>query len=199
MIVLDIETTGLNPKKHSVIEVAAIEFDNPQNVFNEICRKWPGAEIDQKALDINGFSPEEITNPAILSQKELLMRFNDWLNATGDRTIAGHNIAFDISFLNESCKRFNLSYDYGKRTVDQHSLVYSHFLKRKIKPPLKDGVSNLNSDFIMSYVGIPAEPKPHRAINGARFEMEALSRLIHGSGIFDEFSAYPLPDFLKSN
>jgi DNA polymerase III epsilon subunit-like protein len=199
MIVLDIETTGLDPKRHSIIEVGAMEFDDPQNVFNEKCRIWPGAEIDQGALEINGFSIHEITAPAIQSQRELLTKFNDWISSIADKTIAGQNVDFDIGFLNESCKRLDLSCNVGKRKVDLHSLVYAHLLGRKIKPPLKDGSSGLSSDLIMNYVGIPAEPRPHKALNGARYETEALSRLIHGKSVFEEFSGYAIPVYLKSN
>lgn len=196
---LDIETTGLDPKRHSIIEVGAVEFDDPRNVFNEMCRIWPRAEVDQGALDINGFSLKEITDPALQSQKELLSKFIDWISKIKDRTIAGQNVDFDISFLNESCKRLNLSFSFGKRKVDLHSLVYADYLERKINPPLKDGTSGLNSDVIMNYVGIPAEPKPHRALNGARFETEALSRLIYGKSVLDEFSGYEIPVYLKRN
>jgi len=199
MIVLDIETTGLDPTKHSIIEVGAIEFENPQNIFNERCQIWSGAEIDQNALAINGFTPEEISDSSRLTQMKLLVKFNDWISSIEERTIAGHNVDFDLNFLNESCKRLNLWHNYGKRKVDQHTLVYAHFLRRNIKPPLKDGASDLNSDLIMNYVGLPAEPKPHRALNGARFETEAISRLIYGKSIFDEFSGYEIPGYLKSD
>ncbi len=197
MIVLDIETTGLDPIKHSIIEVGAIEFDNPLNIFNERCQIWPGAEIDPGALEVNGFKLDEITNPDILTQKELLVRFNEWISSIEDRTFAGQNVDFDINFLNESCKRSHISSVCGKRKVDQHSIVYAHLLRRNLRPPLKDGVSDLNGDLIMNYVGIPAEPRPHRALNGAKYEMEALSRLIFGKCIFDEFSRYSIPEYLK--
>jgi DNA polymerase III epsilon subunit-like protein len=199
MIVLDIETTGLDPVRHSIIEIGAIEFENPQNVFNEKCQIWNGAEINADALEINGFRPDELSDPQILTQTDIIERFNHWLGSIYDRTIAGHNVDFDISFLNESCRRLNISFNYGKRKTDQHSLVYAHLLKRNIKPPLKDGVSDLNSDFIMDYVGIPHEPKPHRAINGARYEMEALSRLIYGNRVFEEFRVYDVPEYLISS
>jgi hypothetical protein len=52
----------------------------------------------------------------------------------------------------------------------------------------------------MNYVGLPSEPKPHRAINGARFEAEALSRLLFGIVKLDEFRKYAIPEYLqKSN
>ena len=159
-----------------------------------------GLKLDFKALEINGLTLNEIQDQTIFTQKELISRFMIWTDQIEDKTIAGQNVDFDIDFLNESSRRCGLNFSLGKRKVDQHSLVYAHFLKRNIRPPLKDGFSNLNSDLIMNYVGLPSEPKPHRAINGARFEAEALSRLIYGRVMFEEFSGYAIPDYLqKSN
>jgi DNA polymerase III epsilon subunit-like protein len=198
MIVLDIETTGHNPRRHSIIEVGAIDFDCPANYFNESCQIWNGAEIDFKALEVNGLTLNEIQDKTILTQKELIARFMIWTDQIADKTIAGQNVDFDIDFLNESSARCGLKFSLGKRKVDQHSLVYAHFLKRNIRPPLKDGYSDLNSDFIMDYAGLPPEPKPHRAINGAKFEAEALSRLLFGRSLFEEFYNYAIPDYLKA-
>ncbi|MBK7711923.1 MAG: 3'-5' exonuclease [Bacteroidales bacterium] len=197
MIVLDIETTGTDPRCHSIVEVGAIDFDCPGNYFNERCQIWEGAEIDFRALEINGLTLNDIQDQTILTQKELLTRFRSWTDHIEDKTISGQNVDFDINFLNESSGRCGLNFSLGKRKVDQHSIVYAHLLKSNIRPPLKEGFSDLNSDFIMNYVGLPSEPKPHRAINGARFEAEALSRLLFGRVMFDEFSDYEIPDYLK--
>jgi DNA polymerase III epsilon subunit-like protein len=199
MIVLDIETTGLDPRRHSIIEVGAIDFDCQGNYFNERCSIWDGAEIDFKALEINGLTLSEIQDQTINTQKEIITKFMIWMDQIQDKTIAGQNVDFDVDFLNESSLRCGLNFSLGKRKVDQHSIVYAHFLKRNIRPPLKDGFSDLNSDFIMNYVGLPSEPKPHRAINGARFEAEALSRLLFGRTMFDEFYNYPVPAYLKTS
>ncbi len=197
MIVLDIETTGTDPRLHSIVEVGAIDFDCPGNYFNSRCQIWEGAETDFRALEINGLTLNEIQDEKILTQVDLISGFITWIDQIEDKTIAGQNVDFDIDFLNESAARCGLDFSLGKRKVDQHSVVYAHFLKRNIKPPLKDGFSDLNSDLIMDYVGLPPEPKPHRAINGARYEAEALSRLIYGKGMFDEFTGYVIPAYLK--
>jgi len=198
MIVLDIETTGLDLRRHSVIEVGAIDYNYPGNYFNERCQIWDGAEIDSKALEINGLTINEVLDQTFLTQKELINRLMIWTDKIEDKTIAGQNVDFDINFLNESSGRYGSSLVFGKRKADLHSIVYAHFLKRNIRPPLNDGFSNLNSDLIMNYVGLPSEPKPHRAINGARFEAEALSRLLFGRVMFDEFYNYAIPDYLKT-
>jgi len=197
MIVLDIETTGTDPRIHSIVEVGAIDFDSPENVFNARCQIWEGAETDLKALEINGLTLKEIQDKTILTQIDLISGFITWMDQIEDKTIAGQNVDFDIDFINESAARCGLDFNLGKRKVDQHSVVYAHFLKRNIRPPMKDGFSDLNSDFIMNYVGLSPEPKPHRAINGARYEAEALSRLIHGKGMFEEFAGYAIPDYLR--
>ena len=99
MIVLDIETTGPDPTRHSIIEVGAIDFDSPENYFNERCQIWDGAEIDLKALEINGFTLDEIQDKTIFTQKELISRFMLWTEPIEDKTIAGQNVDFDINFI----------------------------------------------------------------------------------------------------
>jgi DNA polymerase III epsilon subunit-like protein len=198
MIVLDLETTGIDPRLHSIIEIGAIDFSNPSNIFNGKCQIWSGAEVDLQALEINGFTVEDIQDKNIESHQELLSRFKNWAELIEDKTIAGQNVDFDIAFLTESYKRFGLNFNLGKRKVDQHSIVFAHLLRRNIKPPLKDGVSDLSSDIIMKYVGLPPEPRPHRALNGARYETESLSRLIFGKGVFDEFADFAIPDYLRN-
>jgi DNA polymerase III epsilon subunit-like protein len=197
MIVLDIETTGIDPRRHAIVEVGAIDFDAPGNYFNERCSVWEGAETDPEALQINGLALNEIHDKTIFTQKELISAFIAWIEKTEDKTIAGQNVDFDINFLNESSARCGLNFRLGKRKVDQHSIVFAHLLKRNIKPPLINGFSGVNSDFIMNYAGLPHEPKPHRAINGARYEAEALSRLIYGKVMFEEFGGYEIPDYLQ--
>jgi DNA polymerase III epsilon subunit-like protein len=198
MIVLDIETTGLDPARHSIIELGAIDFNNIQYQFNEKCQIWPGAEIDLDALKINGFSQDEITCRTLLTQKELLVKFKMWTEAIEDKTIAGQNVDFDINFLNESSKRCGLFYNFGKRKVDQHTIAYVHLLKRNIKPPLRNRISDMSGDFIMDYAGIPHEPRPHKAFNGAKFATEALSRLIYGKSVFPDFKGFKIPDYLTA-
>lgn len=197
MIVLDIETTGLDPRRHSIVEIGAIDFNSPGNFFSERCSVWEGAEIDLNALEINGLSVDDIHDKTILTQKEIISKFIGWMDGIEDKTIAGQNVDFDIDFFNESSARCGLTFRLGKRKVDQHAIVYADMMKRNIKPPLKEGFSVVNSDFIMKYAGIPPEPKPHRAINGARFEAEALSRLIYGRGLFEEFEGFGVPEYLK--
>jgi DNA polymerase III epsilon subunit-like protein len=197
MIVIDIETTGLDPKRNSILEIGAIDFQNPENWFNCRCRVWDGAEIDLNALAINGYTVADTTDPAVCSHEELLVRFIKWTDDIHDKTLAGQNVDFDIDFLNEGFKRAGIPFQAGKRKVDQHSIAYARLLKGKITPPLADGFSNLNSDLIMNLVGLPAEPKPHKALNGAKYQCEALSRLIFGKGLFDEFAVYKIPRQLQ--
>ena len=60
MIVLDIESTGLNPTKSSIISLAALELENPTNYFYEECHPFIGADIDPEALKITGMTKRKL-------------------------------------------------------------------------------------------------------------------------------------------
>jgi DNA polymerase III epsilon subunit-like protein len=198
MIVVDVETTGIDPTKHGIIDIAARDFNNPTNTFHCECQLKLGAKINQKALEINGFTKEEITDPKKPTLKQAVSRFLKWSKKIEDRTIAGHNPDFDINFLHHSARLCGLKWNLGHRKVDQHSIIYQLALKKGIKIPLtKKKISGFNSDVIMDFVGLPVEPKPHKALNGVTWETEALSRLIYAKNLLPQFKEFKLPSHLS--
>ncbi|MEW6062980.1 MAG: 3'-5' exonuclease [Nanoarchaeota archaeon] len=193
MIVVDVETTGIDPKKHSIVSIGAVSFYNPENQFYDECRIWEGAETTEEALNINGFSEEETRNFNKKTLEEAIKKFWGWTDNIKNKIIAGENPNFDRDFLKASAERYGIKWVFGYRTVDLHSLCYINYLKRKLNPPDK-----LNTDKTLNYVGMPSEPRPHNALTGAKMEAEAFSRIIYGKPLLKEFEKYPVPDFLKS-
>ncbi len=192
MVILDIETTGLNPEKCSIIEIGAVDFYNPTNQFNQRCRIRKDSEINERALEVNGYNLDQLRDNNFQTEKELLLKFINWISHIESRTLAGQNVNFDLSFLNASKKREKVEWNFGRRVVDIHSVAYAHMIKSNLKPIIKKGISELKGDAIMKYVGIPEEPKPHKGINGAIFETEALYRLLYEKSCFDELNKFGL-------
>ncbi len=193
MIVLDVETTGTNPDVHSIVSIGAVDFNNPTEQFYKECRIWDGARVEQEALAVNGYSEADIKDPAKLSEREAVESFFVWLEGKENITIAGHNPLFDIGFIQAASARNQIDFPLAQRSIDQHTLAFAHMTARGITPPTRNRKSDLNSDKVMEYVGIPTEPKPHKAINGAIWEAEAISRLLLDRNLLPQFSSYPIP------
>ncbi|MDP3728555.1 MAG: 3'-5' exonuclease [bacterium] len=196
MIVVDVETSGINPEKTSILSIGAIDFANPENQFYAECRIWANAEIEQAALNINGFTREEITNKE-KTQKELIKAFLKWLESCEEHTFAGENPSFDRDFITATARREKEQWTATYRTIDLHTIAYIHMLKRGVLQ-LKNKRTGVKLDTILVYIGLPEEPKPHNALTGAKMEAEAFSRLIHGKNLLKEFEKYPIPKHLKN-
>ncbi len=192
---VDVETTGTVPSKHSIVSIGALDLDNPNNRFYGECRIWDGAHVEDKALEINGFSKEQLTDTSKQSEAELVTQFLTWSKSVSDRTLSGQNPSFDRDFLEAAAMRAGLNWNMAHRTVDTHSLCYMHMLKNGQKPPFDEvhHHSALNLDAILNYCGIPEEPKPHNAMNGALSHAEVTYRLLYSKTLLSEFSEYPLP------
>jgi len=196
MIIVDVETTGLDPSKNSIVSIGALDFSKPKNQFYQECRIFDGAEVSQKALEINGFSEEEIKNSNKKTLESAILEFIKWAEDIDDKTLAGENSSFDRDFLKASMERYGLRWEFGYRTVDLHSLGFAHYIKRGRIPPIKDRRTAISLDKILGYVGMPEEPKPHNALTGAKMEAEAFSRLIEGKPLLEEFKKYLIPYYL---
>ena len=195
MICLDIEATGLRPDLHSIVSLGALSLSDPDNRFYMECHIWEGAQIDNEALAVNGFTKAEVVDSSKASEAELARSFLEWSQHFSDRTLAGQNVSFDRDMLKNAALRAGLSWDIAHRTIDSHSLCWMHMIKRSLKPPVdpQRRRSNLDLDAILNYCGIPDEPHPHNALTGALVHAEVINRLLYNEPLLPEFADYPLP------
>lgn len=103
---IDTETTGLNPKYHSVIQIAAI-LDIDEYIidtFNVKVRPVNGGGISQESLEFLNIKESDFLNPEYLDDDVAYQQLLDFmLKHYLDKdqfTIIGHNIRFDIDVLN---------------------------------------------------------------------------------------------------
>ena len=108
MIVVDVETTGTNPQKHSIISIGAIDMDAPidQNgQFYAECRVWEGAHIEPDAMAVNGMTDEQIHDKQKPEEGEAVRQFFAWFAEKENLVLAGHNPMFDLGFLQAAAAR----------------------------------------------------------------------------------------------
>ncbi len=166
---LDFETTGEEAGYHEIVEIGLIVFD--QATFDIIhtyeCKirpHFPG-RMSQRAKRISPYNEEEWKSA--LTLKEALKPL---VRMMKDSILCAHNTTFENGFLDAALKETGISIDMDYHAIDIPSLAYG-LLKRK-------GLASLNMGEIAKFFGIPEEPIPHRAINGAKVEYEFFKKLM---------------------
>lgn len=194
MLVVDVEASGTDPSKHSIVSVGALDLAHPENRFYEECRIWDGAHIMPEALRVNGFKEAQITDVTKQTEADLTHAFLHWSDGLGERTLAGQNVSFDRDFLRHAAERAgHTDWPFAFRTIDTHTLAYMHMVTRGLQPPTRHKRSALDLDVILNYCGIPEEPWPHNALTGALSHAEVISRLLYGRKLLPEFSQFDIP------
>ena len=111
-VVVDLETTGLDPQWDSIIEVAAIRVENGI----EICRYQslvnPSFDIDSFITELTG-----ITNEMLSDAPSLLDVLRDFVDFIDNNVIVAHNANFDVNFLYDKCSEF-LDIEFSNDFVD---------------------------------------------------------------------------------
>ena len=92
--VLDLETTGLSPNYDSIIEIGIIKVKENKIVdkYNSLIN--PGFLINEYITSITG-----ITNEMLKGKPKIIDLKKEVLNFIGNDVLVGHNISFDVSFL----------------------------------------------------------------------------------------------------
>ena len=95
LVVLDVETTGFDPKMADLLEVAAVKVKG-----TEIVDRWstfvnPGRPVIGNQM--HGITDQDVAGaPSAKEAVDQLLAF------VGDARIVGHNVGFDLSFIEEA-------------------------------------------------------------------------------------------------
>lgn len=93
-VVLDVETTGFDPSKDCLIEVAALKIDNNEITDSFCSFIKPEVAISPFIAQLTGITEEMLDGAP--EPKYVLPLLKDFIN---DYIIVGHNVNFDINFL----------------------------------------------------------------------------------------------------
>jgi DNA polymerase III epsilon subunit-like protein len=190
MIIVDVETTGVDSRLCSLLSVGALDFANPQYQFYMECRIFDGAHVEKEALAVNGFKLDKLRDAKKKTDREVVEAFLEWMKTCNEWTLAGQNPSFDRDFLEQTAHRYHINWPLAQRTIDLHSVAYYHMTRAGKTIPSKNNHSALNLDAILLYVGLPERNGSHNALEDAQLEAEAFSRLFTGKGLLPEFEDF---------
>ena len=159
-IVLDTETTGLDPKLgHRIVEIGAIELINhipTDNIYH--CYINPERDVDQGAFEVHGLSTQ------FLSQFETFGNVVDEFNAfiKGDPLII-HNAPFDIGFLNSELSAI------GRNAIDENRIIDTLPMARQKFPGAQVNLNALCRKYNID--------NSHRDLHGALVDADLLANV----------------------
>ncbi|MFV0556454.1 MAG: PolC-type DNA polymerase III [Lactovum sp.] len=111
-IVIDFETTGFSSSKNEIIQLAAVKFEGKKEIarYSQIV-KAQRSQLSREITRLTGISSADLEKAPCIEEV-----FDDFLFFIKDTLIVGHNIDFDMSFLNYELDRFKK--DIFFRTYD---------------------------------------------------------------------------------
>lgn len=160
-IVLDTETTGLNPQEgHRIIEIGCVELENRRLTgrhFHVYIN--PGREIDAGAIEVHG-----ITNEILADKPMFADIVDDFIGFIRGAELVIHNAPFDVGFIDHEFALLN----NGTGSVEDYSGVFDTLAFARSKHP---GQRN-SLDALCKRYGID---NSHRDLHGALLDAEILA------------------------
>jgi DNA polymerase-3 subunit epsilon/ATP-dependent DNA helicase DinG len=146
IVALDIETTGLDPQSDTILEIGAVRFNG-----HRIEAEWstlinPRRPIPAFISQLTGITNEMVANAPVLRAV-----LSDLVSFAGDAPILGHNIRFDLSFMQKQ----------GALTLNDSIDTY------ELAAILLPTAPRYNLGILAKSMGV-LQPATHRALDDAR-------------------------------
>lgn len=160
-VVLDTETTGLNPKEgHRIIEIGCVELVNrrlTEQRFHIYLN--PGRIIDQDAIKVHG-----ITNDFLADKPHFEDIVNDFINFLNGAELIIHNAPFDVGFINHELALLKPK----QKTLEDYCCILDTLsYARKKHPGQRNSLDALCKRYAIN--------NSHRELHGALLDAEILA------------------------
>lgn len=166
--VLDLETTGASPATDAITEVGAVKVRGGEVLGTFQTLVDPGQRIPPAVTVLTGITDAMVVKaPAIGEVLPTLLEF------LGGSVLVGHNVRFDLSFLDAALDRAGRP-RLGLRTVDAHALA------RRL---VRDEVPNCRLDTLADRLRLDHRPT-HRALDDALATCDLLHLLLERAAAY---------------
>jgi len=159
-VVFDIETTGLSAVNDMITEIGAIKVENGKiiDTFSQLIN--PERPIPEKITNLTGITDDMVKDKPTIG--EIINDFKEFIK---DHVLVAHNASFDVGFIREKFKLFNL--DLNNPVLDTLEL------SRAVFPDLKSHKLNI----IANHLNIELI-NHHRAVDDAKATAEILIKIL---------------------
>ena len=158
-IVLDTETTGLNPNLgHRLVEVAAIELDD-RKVSDRTFHRYlnPERDIDEGAANVHGLTLDRLQDEPKFA--EIAPAFLEFISGA---ELIIHNAPFDMGFLNSELARAGLP-------LLENPVIDTLKVAKDLHPGKKNNLNALCDRYLID--------NSHRVLHGALLDTELLAEV----------------------
>lgn len=168
-IVLDTETTGLDPKQgHRIIEIGCVEMINRRLTGNNYHQYiQPDREIDEGAQAVHGITPEFLAD-----KPRFVDAVGDFLEYIKGAELIIHNAPFDVGFINHELNL--VGPEYGE-VATYCEVIDTLVMARKMRPGKKNNLDALCKEYEVN--------NTQRDLHGALLDSELLAEVyLHMTG-----------------
>ena len=162
-IVLDTETTGLDPRQgHKIIEIGCVEMINRRltgNNYHQFIQ--PDREIDEGAQAVHG-----ISNEFLADKPRFIDVVKDFIEYIDGSELIIHNAPFDVGFIDHEFKWAGA--EYGS-VASYCSVIDTLVMARKMRPGKKNNLDVLCKEYEVN--------NAHRELHGALLDAELLAEV----------------------
>lgn len=158
-ICIDLETTGLNPKKDRIIEVGAVKVRNGEiaETFQQLID--PKQQLEERVEILTGISSKELEGQPTI--QEILPALKEFL---GEDVLLGHRVLFDYSFLKRTFTNEKISFE--RKGIDTLKLARQFVTECESK----------KLESLCKHYGITHQA--HRALGDAMATVELYQKLV---------------------
>lgn len=157
-VCIDLETTGLDPKRDKIIEIGAVRVDD-----NQITAQWesfvnPGRKLEERIVELTGIRDEQLVDAPKIEQI-----FPEFLDFISDRVLLGHSVLFDFSFLKKAAVNERMTFE--RQGIDTLKIARKYL----------QNLESRSLEHLCKYYGIPHSA--HRALEDVKATVALYKRL----------------------
>ena len=174
-VCLDLETTGLEPRKDKIIEIGAIRVEKGKVTDRFETFVNPDRKLEDRIVELTGIRDEQLIDAPYI--KDILPEFLDFVK---DSVLLGHSILFDYAFIKRATVNERISFE--KKGIDTLKIA------RKFLPDLE----SRSLTFLCRHFGI--KHSAHRALADAEATHSLYRKLaeLYYEGHEKDFEPYQL-------